>query len=587
MVSMAGHEAWRKLRSAVLELRARRLQVKLLRVADPRSGERPRVGRTSAWLKHPTFNNEHPMKTRTGKIARLPRLIRNELNQRLDNGEEGKKLVRWLNRLPEVRQVMAEYFEGKPVSEQNLSEWKAGGFAEWAGRQEFLEQARELAEEAEDLRSVAGKGQASFSEHLSTVLAMRYAAVLKEWKGEAGEAMTKQLRLLHGLSHDVARLARVGLERQKVELTREKSQAELVDLFTDWVEIPEVREVVCEDYVKLADRKRALCQLYHQPYEEVQSPRSKVQRKSGGRRRNRQGNKRQGNGGQAGRGKLGNKKHSTANIQRPTSNERSNGSTFTSEPMKTRSGRKRWLKEPTRCDVLGRVPYQTEAKKKAAREAAGQKRMDEATARGYIRSHPDWKKAGRGKQPDTDGANPGKSDSIKSANSRGNIGSKPLTPSLSPLGRGEGEEAKGRRNPTQSDPIIPAAMEAEVARLNRGDPPTLRFRLRRTSTGQAGAARGDENEQGNGNHGTDVQGGPDWDPEDELILKEAAKAHERRETARKAEEEKKVEEEYRLWRVDFGFEEPTEEDIALGRTKRKRWNKAETSNIQQPTPNIQ
>ena len=78
------------------------------------------------------------MKTRTGKIARLPRLIRNELNQRLGDGEEGKKLVGWLNRLPEVRAVMAESFEGKPVTEQNLSEWKAGGFAEWAGRQEVF-----------------------------------------------------------------------------------------------------------------------------------------------------------------------------------------------------------------------------------------------------------------------------------------------------------------------------------------------------------------------------------------------------------------------------------------------------------------
>ena len=253
------------------------------------------------------------MTTRTGKIARLPRLIRNELNRRLDNGEEGKKLVRWLNRMPQVRAVMAESFEGKPVTEQNLSDWKAGGFAEWVGRQEFLGQARELAERAEDLRSVAGKGnQASFAEHLTTVLAMRYAKVLQEWQGEAGEAMTKQLRLLHGLSHDVARLARVGLERQKVELTREKSQAELVDLFTDWVEIPEVREVVCEGYVSLADRKRALCQLYHQPYEEeeVQGPRSKAQSLSR-RRRKGQGNKRQGNGGRSGRVKLGKRSGST------------------------------------------------------------------------------------------------------------------------------------------------------------------------------------------------------------------------------------------------------------------------------------
>jgi hypothetical protein len=217
------------------------------------------------------------MKTRTGKIARLPRLIRDELNQRLDDGVEGKKLVRWLNRLPEVREVLREYFEGKAVTEQNLSDWKAGGFAEWLGRQEFLGQARDLAEEAEEVREVSQGNRVSLAEHLSTVLVLRYATVLKGWNGEASEAVTKQLRLLHGLSHDVSRLARVGLERQRVELRREKSQGELVDLFSDWVEIPAVREAVCEDYVSLEDRKRVLCRIYNRPYEEeVQGSKSKV-----------------------------------------------------------------------------------------------------------------------------------------------------------------------------------------------------------------------------------------------------------------------------------------------------------------------
>ena len=69
MVSMAGHEAWQTLRSAVLELRTRRLQVKLLRGrtsawhSDPRSGKgpgsaEPRLGRN---IQHPTSNNQHPM----------------------------------------------------------------------------------------------------------------------------------------------------------------------------------------------------------------------------------------------------------------------------------------------------------------------------------------------------------------------------------------------------------------------------------------------------------------------------------------------------------------------------------------------
>jgi len=35
--------------------------------------------------------------TRNGKIARLPRAVRQELNRRLDEGEQGKKLVAWLN----------------------------------------------------------------------------------------------------------------------------------------------------------------------------------------------------------------------------------------------------------------------------------------------------------------------------------------------------------------------------------------------------------------------------------------------------------------------------------------------------------
>jgi hypothetical protein len=38
--------------------------------------------------------------TRTGKIARLPLAIRWQLNQRLQHGEVGASLLRWLNSLP-------------------------------------------------------------------------------------------------------------------------------------------------------------------------------------------------------------------------------------------------------------------------------------------------------------------------------------------------------------------------------------------------------------------------------------------------------------------------------------------------------
>jgi len=50
--------------------------------------------------------------TRLGKIARLPRGIREELNRRLADGEVGRSLLEWLNALPEVTTALAAHFGG-------------------------------------------------------------------------------------------------------------------------------------------------------------------------------------------------------------------------------------------------------------------------------------------------------------------------------------------------------------------------------------------------------------------------------------------------------------------------------------------
>ena len=82
--------------------------------------------------------------TRKGKIARLPRAIRDELNRRLDDGEQGVRLVEWLNGLPEVKKVLESDFEGRAITEDNLAEWKNGGFLDWQAQQETLSLVREL-----------------------------------------------------------------------------------------------------------------------------------------------------------------------------------------------------------------------------------------------------------------------------------------------------------------------------------------------------------------------------------------------------------------------------------------------------------
>ena len=82
--------------------------------------------------------------TRNGKIARLPKDIREQLNQRLDDGKQGKHLVEWLNAMPEAEAVLAEQFEGKAITKQNLSQWRNGGYREWQAKQEWLEITRQF-----------------------------------------------------------------------------------------------------------------------------------------------------------------------------------------------------------------------------------------------------------------------------------------------------------------------------------------------------------------------------------------------------------------------------------------------------------
>ena len=79
------------------------------------------------------------MNTRTGKIARLPKEIREQLNRRLENGHTARTILPWLNALPETKQILTEQFESKPIRAQNLSEWKKGGYQDWLQQQERID----------------------------------------------------------------------------------------------------------------------------------------------------------------------------------------------------------------------------------------------------------------------------------------------------------------------------------------------------------------------------------------------------------------------------------------------------------------
>jgi len=97
-------------------------------------------------------------RSRVGKIARLPLAIRQQLNQKLQDGHPAKPLLQWLNALPEVQAVLAAQFKGQPIVEQNLSAWKKGGYLDWAEEQNALHAVNTLLEESTGLQTVAKDG---------------------------------------------------------------------------------------------------------------------------------------------------------------------------------------------------------------------------------------------------------------------------------------------------------------------------------------------------------------------------------------------------------------------------------------------
>ena len=205
--------------------------------------------------------------TGTGKIARLPWTIRDELNRRLRDGELGTQLVDWLNGVPEVQSVLKEQFGGRSISEQNLSEWKQGGYREWLARQEMLELIRDFAADAGELTRVGGP----LGDHLATMVMARYAAMMGKWDGSCEAAPTRELRALRALCADVVELrrgdhsaARLKLEHQRLELDRSKDEARIKERFEEWVKQPEIKERICGK-LSAEEREERIREIFKRP----------------------------------------------------------------------------------------------------------------------------------------------------------------------------------------------------------------------------------------------------------------------------------------------------------------------------------
>ena len=157
--------------------------------------------------------------TRRGKIARLPQTIREQINRRLQNGEEGGKIAEWLNTLPEVQALMTAEFDGQPINEPNLSHWKLGGYADWQEQQDSLDAVCRFGEDALELSQSAS---APLADQLALCLTARLAVALRQRPDAAGDPAAQLQRLRH-LCADLVRLRRGDHNAQWLRLEATKN----------------------------------------------------------------------------------------------------------------------------------------------------------------------------------------------------------------------------------------------------------------------------------------------------------------------------------------------------------------------------
>jgi hypothetical protein len=208
--------------------------------------------------------------THKGKIGKLPKDVREELNRRLDNGGQGRQLLAWLNSLPEVQAVVAAEFGGKPIRKQNLSEWRNGGYKHWLQQQEVLDMARQLSADTGELQRA---GDQSLTEHMSVWLTARYLMAIRKLaeKNPDGEPDMKGLREfchhLVAVRRGEISAARLKIEQERLEREREKTGEEVIAHFQRWVKNPEVRDAICRNYISPEERERRMREIFGLPPE--------------------------------------------------------------------------------------------------------------------------------------------------------------------------------------------------------------------------------------------------------------------------------------------------------------------------------
>jgi len=172
-----------------------------------------------------------------GKIGRLPKHLRHQLGLRLEDNVPGSEILQWLNAQPETQSILNRYFHDRPITEQNLSEWRQSGHQDWLRHQEAKAAIGNILEQAEDIEGLAD-GQ-NLSDRFAAILAVemtRLARALLEPETDPEkkwERLCNIHRELSRLRRDDDRAARTAIRKERSEREEEEHRKQAAEARKD------------------------------------------------------------------------------------------------------------------------------------------------------------------------------------------------------------------------------------------------------------------------------------------------------------------------------------------------------------------
>lgn len=168
-----------------------------------------------------------------GKIARLPYIIRENLNRRIRDGLPTADILAWLNNLASVKKILAQHFAGRTINHRNLSNWRRLGYRRWLKENQPVaaieKRSRYGAKVFRAGRDIAPCAATLASDQLMAFLESQVGQTLTP------DDLVKVASAIKPLLHAQQMAIRLKIERRKVrqkteqlELERDKHQRDVV-----------------------------------------------------------------------------------------------------------------------------------------------------------------------------------------------------------------------------------------------------------------------------------------------------------------------------------------------------------------------